>query len=588
MCGLAFTLVFDPLGGPYLARGVVRDLARRIEGTMKTKKLLTLGIFAGALSFGCSADDNDPATHVKYLDDAAKKEAAIDRLSQFFEGAMSRNNNKTKSPDVQKVIEVAAAPLAKTYVAGGLDEKTRKKLIKLLSDMRDNRATPAYVKALKEYSKGGEEDLRASADALENIAEAGDTVDPAAKEALWEGFSKYSPSAAHMAEPTKSLMNAILRIKDPAYGPKALEALAKPVSDSPDSQLDEVQFHQLVALRTIKELHYGAAADNVVKVMLSPAKAGLGATANATLMAIPKEAEASLLKAFNGDAAFKDLVAAAPNGLGNIIVADSISWISRPAGKAAILGSLAKTTDDTERGAYAQQVTRFPADANLGQGFRAAYTKFAPGLKLEKLSPPVFARAIWIKSASYLFDPTLVPMILKEVGGTKGDSDESAMMQNYGLDTITKLMDKSQLADAEKVVKKIYSTKEQEMYNASAKIVTQCDKDAACYAKVLDEPVQQTPASVIRATKAAWMAGVYGNAETKKALVAKVDKIKQRDVRQAVVEVVDRLAPAGDADTASAFDKIVEADVKTGNKALIEADDAVVKVAQRLRARALP
>ncbi len=553
---------------------------------MKSKMLLTLGLFAGALSFGCGGNEEDPATHVKYLEDKAKKESAIDRLSLFFEGAMSSNNNNRKSDGVKKIIDLSAGPLAKTYNEGGLDEKTRKKLIKLLADMRSTNASPAYVKALKDYTKGGEDDLRASADALENMAEAGDTIDPAAKEALWEGFAKYSPSAAKMAEPTKSLMNAILRIKDPAYGPKAMEALAKPVTESPDSQLDEVQFHQLVALRTIKELRYGAAADAVVKVMLSPSKAGLGATANATLMAIPKEAEVSLLKAFNGDAAFKDLVSAAPNGLGNVIVADSISWISRPQGKAALLAALAKTSDVTEQGAYSQQITRFPTDAKLGDGFRAVYKKLAPGLKLEKLTPPVYARSIWVKSAAYLFDPTIVPMLLKEISGSKGD--EAPSMQNYGLDTISKLMDKSQLDATEKVVKKLFTAKEQEMFSASAKIVQQCDRDAACYAKVLDEPIQQNPASVIRAVKAAWMSGVYGNADTKKALVAKVDKIKQRDVRQTVVEVIDHLAPSGDADTAKAFDKLVEADVKSGNKALIDADDAVVKVAQRLRARAIP
>ena len=58
--------------------------------------------------------------------------------------------------------------------------------------------------------------------------------------------------------------------------------------------------------------------------------------------------------------------------------------------------------------------------------------------------------------------------------------------------------------------------------------------------------------------------------------------------RLAVVEAIDQLAPHGDTAAADALDKIVASDTKNGDKSVLMADDAVVKVALRLRARAAP
>jgi hypothetical protein len=55
-----------------------------------------------------------------------------------------------------------------------------------------------------------------------------------------------------------------------------------------------------------------------------------------------------------------------------------------------------------------------------------------------------------------------------------------------------------------------------------------------------------------------------------------------------VCEAIDYLAPKGDPAIADKLDKLVEADTATGDKSLLMGDDVVVKVSQRLRARALP
>jgi sulfur relay (sulfurtransferase) DsrF/TusC family protein len=56
----------------------------------------------------------------------------------------------------------------------------------------------------------------------------------------------------------------------------------------------------------------------------------------------------------------------------------------------------------------------------------------------------------------------------------------------------------------------------------------------------------------------------------------------------AIVEAIDDLAPKGDVSAADALDKIVASDTKANDPKLRMADDPVVKVALRLRARAAP
>jgi hypothetical protein len=68
-------------------------------------------------------------------------------------------------------------------------------------------------------------------------------------------------------------------------------------------------------------------------------------------------------------------------------------------------------------------------------------------------------------------------------------------------------------------------------------------------------------------------------------LLRRVDKVKDASARLAIVEAIDALSPGGDAGAADALDKIVSSDTTAGDKNVLMADDSVVKIALRLRAR---
>ncbi|MGH7284953.1 MAG: hypothetical protein ACRELY_25785 [Polyangiaceae bacterium] len=534
------------------------------------------------------ADENDPKTWVKRLDDPAQRAGAIKRLSQFFEDAMTDSGKKRTDPKVMAVLDVIVDPLTKTYLAGNLDDKTRVELVKSLADMQDQRTAPALAKAFNDFEPGkNDDDVRYAADGVSQLAKLGKATDPAMIEALWKCFVKFQPSKAKSINLVTNLHNAVLAVKSPTYGPGAVAMLAAPVDvNSTDSQLDQLQFWQMTAIQVIKDLKFAPAAKPLVKVLLTPTKGDLRATANAAILAIAKDAEPVLISALNNtDPDLGKMASDMPDKAGIAVLSDSISWLSRPAGKAALLAELPNADTDTNRTVIAQSLTRYPAKADITQALLATYKQLPPDAKLKTPSEP-FARPVLAQVTASLYDTSLTSWVTKEVTAAKGD--EGASMQVFGLEAAVKLMTKAQEKEVGDAVMKFWAPKEQELYKAAAAVVDKCNADASCYVKVLDQPISEAPASSMAAVKACWMAAVYGNDQTKKDLVAHVEKVTEPAARLALVEAIDHLAPNGDNATADALDKIVASDEATGNKDLMAGDDAVVKVSQRLRARANP
>jgi hypothetical protein len=152
-------------------------------------------------------------------------------------------------------------------------------------------------------------------------------------------------------------------------------------------------------------------------------------------------------------------------------------------------------------------------------------------------------------------------------------------------------MQAPQLNAVKDLVNKEGTDLEKNKYKLAAQVVQKCGGDVNCYVKVLDDPIPSSPPTAAEtAVKASWMAAEYGagNAGVRAALVDRVEKVQQPGARLALAEAIDYLAPQGDPGAADKLDKLVDADRSKGDKSLLMGDDVVVKVAQRLRARALP
>jgi hypothetical protein len=542
-------------------------------------------------------DDNDPKTWVKRLDDPAQRANAIKRLTQFYEDGMTRASNKADAPEIKALLDTIVDPLTKTYTAGGLDEKTRVDLMKSLAEMHDARTEPAIAKALKDFESGKTDDeTRVACESINFMSKAGVKLDQTVIDELWNVFARFQISKTNSERLYHAIQDAVLQVKDPSYADKAIEKLKGVVPPNPsvDVQKDQLMWWQLTSVRLLSELQAPKAVKPLIVAMLTNTKTStLGATIQFALLKMAKTSEPELIKAINaGD---PDYVAAEKSWGDNDktwvgVIAEVLAVIGRAPGRDAMLTLLPTVTDDTSRTELAQALPQMPNDPRSEPAFLDAYKKLswdASDALLGALKPRI---ALAQQSAKF-YGPKLLDWLLKE---TKGAPDYSARI--IQLEAEAKLMTPDRKADVAAALANLKKetpadgfAKVQQMYDAIASALDKCTTNASCYMGILDEPIPSVPPTAYyKQVKATWMSVIYGGgnaAGTRGQLLSKVDKVHNAGARIALCEAIDELAPQGDAAAADALDKIVAADVKSGDKELIATDNAVAQVAWRLRVR---
>lgn len=553
-----------------------------------------LGVALAATSLTACADENDPATWVKRLDDPAQRTPAIKRLGEFYGDALNNAPDKAKAREdakVKSVLDVVVEPLAKQYLAGNLDEKTRKELIKTLGDMADPRAAQAFAKALTDYEPGkNDDDVKFAAQATTSLAKQGKLTDQGLIDALWTCFSKFQISKAKSINLVTDLTTAIITAKHPSWGPKAVEKVSQPFNPSPDDKFanDQFEFTQGTSIRVIGLTKFAGGVKPLVTALLTPSKASMRNAIRNALLKMPKEAEGALTAALKGsDADNNVLYKTYPNGAGIVMLSEPLAYLSRPATRDALLETVNATDDDTIQTIVALNLVHFPKDPNVQKAFLATYNKVDPQTSVQLGGG--FGRAVMLSAASHFYDPSMVDFFLKEVATAKGTSADA--VQAAGILSAIRVMGvarKDAVNDAiEKTLGKGPAT-EKDLFKGAAGVLDKCKEDANCYVSFLDQPIPSAADGRFAFTKACYMAAAYGNDATRGIMISKVDKVKDPGIRLAMAEAVEFLAPKGDVSASDAFDKIVDADAASGNKSLLMADDALAKVSLILRSRATP
>lgn len=540
-------------------------------------------VIASTCLAGC-ADENDPKTWVKRLDDPAQRAPAIKRLDEMFNAAMGSASNNREDPKVKAVIDDSVEALAKTYTAGGLDDKTRKDLIKLIADMGDPRGAPALAKAFKDYEPGkNDDDVKFAAQGSSRLSTTGKLTDQNLVDALWDCFAKFRPSQAKSINLVKDLQSAVKTVKHPSWGPKAVALLAAPITDpkNPEQGMDQLQFWQLTAVQLIGDTKFTAGVSPLVKVLMTPTKKDLIFPVRLALHKMPKEAEPELIKALKGEGDYAKLAEAYPEKAYVPLIAEPLAYISRPTGLAAILDALSSASTDQNRTMLATYLTYFPTEPRLVKAYTDAYAKVAPNAAIPLMGGSN-GHAILAGSAANFFDPSLTEWLLKEVANAKGEAADA--MPVSALPAAMKLMTVEQSKAVGDAVNKIAGQAiEKDMYKNASGVLDKCKKDLACYLAVLDSPVPSAPpAAKMGHVKAVWMSVELHDGSTKTKLLERVEKVKDGSVRLALLEAIDTLSPQGDKAAADKLEKLVETDAAAGNKA---GTDEMYRIALKLRSR---
>lgn len=541
---------------------------------------------------GC-ADESQPETWVKRLEDPVKRPSAIKRLVQFFEDAMTRANKNREDASVKALLDKIVEPLSKTYVEGKLDDKTRIDLAKFLADTRDVRAKGAWIKACSEFAKGGE----ASEDDLRWVAPAiGAAKLEDAAEALGQAFVKLQAGTQKGSQAYKNVSEAMLALKSPSWKTLLLERINRPM-EKPAGRGDESkvaayqneQFWQVTAAQILGELRDKDAVRPLLKVVMTPSKADVAATASTALMKIGPQAVPTLILAMTGQDAdivdyAKSQSGGSPEQASSYVrtAAVVLGAIGRAEAAAPITTTLEAADSDVNRAVLARELTKLPQTAENEKAFQAAYDKLSP---TALIPPGTNARQQLVEAASHFYDASLVPWLLKQVKDAKGGENEKGVVQTAALVSSIKLATKAQLADVKAAVDKEGTQIEKDALALATDVVGKCDEVVACYLAKVQESAAQTEKSQFIGIKAAYMLGVLGNEQTPMAIVQALPKVRNAAVRFSAVAAIDHLVRANGAAVADALQKIVDENKAKDDRDLMQADAPVKEIIHRLRAR---
>ncbi len=532
-------------------------------------------LLAVGMGSGCT-DEAAPATWVKRLDEVAKRSDSVQRLSQMFEDRMSKSGSDRSKPEVTEFSKLVTPALVTVAGTPGLDEKTRMATIKLLSDMRDAAAFPAFAKVLAAGSLATPEEIRDASSAIAALAKSGVAVPANVADELWARFASSKPSTLKSIQAVRALTDAVVSVKAPSYAPKAAAMLRLPVGATPTDRTDALEYAQSTAAHVLGALKAPDGARALVACLLDPAKGGAAPTFIAALRKTPGASELALLGALNGsDAEYLALTSALQDGKWRAMIAEALSSISRPAGRDAVIAVLDRTTDPADRAALTLTLVNFPVSKGSVDAFIASFKK----IPADSLMGAANARALLATVSASLMDPALVSFLSKEIADAKGDfADE---FKKSALVAVSKLMGPEDVAAVGALVAKhaAADSSEKKFYDTCASALATAKKDPAANIALLLQTAGTTTAGTMSpALKAAWNAGMYGNDNTRADLVQAYTSGKALTLP--TLTAIDHLAPSGDDISATALEGAVGK--RPGVAAL---DDAAAKLADKLRAR---
>jgi HEAT repeat protein len=578
--------------------------ARRSTPLLRSLAVGFVTASALAFSTGCG-DENDPETHVKKLDDPATLPGAVNRLVQFFEDAMTRDNKDRNGPNVKPLLDKIIEPMTQKCVAGDLDERTNSKLIKFISDTRDPRGEACLIKALKDYKPDStEEDIRWAARAV------GAMKSKAAAGPLFDVFTKMKPSKPKASTIYLDVHNALVEVNDPSWEPQLITLLGHPINDTKDvATLKDEIFWQSTAAKLLGLQRSEKAVVPLLKVMLSPLKADVAQNAIYALTRIGKSAVQPTISLLQGEskelveyAKVENLKGAGDKPSSEQIKAASSTYVStaalvlatigRQESAAPLLAALDKA-EDVPRAIIARELTKLPKSPQILAAFEQAYEKTPVTLSIP---PGMNARPMLAEQVGYFFDPSVVPWIVKTALETKGEEADVAPVRDASLLTALKLATADQFVEIDKLFSArttgddgkpttVGKSFENE-YKLAKDIATTCGAKVDCYLGKLGEPAAQAKETQFQGLKAAYMVGVLGKPEDRQKIVDLFPKLTNAAVRFISVTVVDSLSPKGDVELAGTLQKIVDDGEESKDQSRISGNAPFKAVIYRLNARA--
>ncbi len=580
---------------------------------------LPTGLVVATTLVGCR-DENDPATYVADLSDPGKQTAAMKRLIQFYEDAMTKDKKNRQGPAVKPILDKIVEPMTKLCTdAKDLQERTRSTLVKFLADSQDPRATPCLVKTLTDYKQGtNEEDVQ---QVMRSISQ---TKNKDTADAVVKVFSMIKVSDPKAALIYPDVMEATLVVATSAHEDTFIKLIEAPV---PDDEKDTAgiknqTFWQGISCRVLGNLRSVKAVKPLIKAILTPNKSnGLSADiANNALTALvkigkpaigPAQAllqgkDADLIK-YSTEQNLKDPPKEAKDLEKYKKAAEKahISWAAQILGalgredSVAPLLSAIDGADDSTKAVIALQLPSLPNSDQTVTAFKSIYESTKLDTNLPNGSP---AKPALADAASGFVDASFVPWMLKQAADMKakveGDQETIDQIKQITFQTSMKLMKPEQVVDVEA----LYHTKVavegkpnestelgkayEKEFKLSKAVLEKCKTDAKCYLEVMTLPGSQNKEGQFTGIKAGYMVMIFGKPDIKAAVVDALPKLQNAAVRFVALTVIDELSPKGDKEIADKLQSIADKAIASKDQEAIGLNGPFKDVIARLNARA--
>jgi len=555
-----------------------------------------------AVVAGCE-DENQPEYYTKRLNDPALRPAAVKRLVQFFEDAMTRADKKRDDPKVKELLDKIVPPLTKTYMESQGDDRTKAEILKLLADTRDVRAKDAWIKALKDYQPNvSEPEAKSAIQAIADVK----VTDQAAMDAIIGVFVKLEASSPKGQLIYLDFKNAMVEIASPSWKPQLLERLNRPMEmvSQADKGTNEdkirayqnEQFWQTTAAELLGIIKASDAVKPLFKTVLDPNKADVAATAIMAMVKIGKDSMNVLIDSLLG----KD---AEVNEFAKTVIKDKkevevtvvrsaalvIGTLGRADGVTPLLTALGKadSKDYITRAILARELAKLPASPESLKAFIDVMQNTPASAVIPPGAPAV---ATLEESIASYYDSSVIDVLIKLGNDVKGEADDKQVVRDAALTTIIKLMRKEQVPAVEKLIsdwapKENDSKLEKEAFRKAKGLLDACGDKVECYLAKIEEAAVQEKDQQFVGIKATYMLGILGNDSTRMEITKRLQNIKNPAIKYAAVQAIDHLAPSGDKAVADEMKRIMAANIAKGDRNLILGDNPVKQVMFRLLAR---
>lgn len=575
---------------------IARRIAPLLSSLLMGAATISGVTLAGSVVVGC-ADENDPSTWVKRLDDPATRVQAVSRLVQFYEDKMTKDKGDRNGPEVKPLLETIVAPMTERCVKGEMDDRTNSKLIKFLADTRDPKAEACYMKVLKEYKPDQtEDDVRAVCRAV------GAMKLKSAAGPLMETFTKLKASKPKAQTTYRDVYDAMVALSDPSWEPQLITLLGQAFDEKDKAAATDNMFWQQTSAVILGNLHSANAVKPLIKMLLAPPKAAAHIDAILSLVKIGKPSIAptvALLKGEDKDLAeyAKGEALKAAAGDKNAEKAASTAYVATAALILATIGrdetaqplieAIGKSDSDVAKAIMARELTKIPKSPQVITAFETTVDKLPIALSIPNSRGG--AREVLLDKAADFYDAGVLPWVLKNVKEMKGEENDLAPIREAAYAGMLKVVKQDQL----KVIDDIGAMKSgdhsvskgfEKEYKQAKELLASCGDGVDCYLTRLGQPV--TDANQFGAIKSAYMVGVLGDAAAAKKIVDMLPKMSHPAVRFASITAVDSLLPKGDAAIATQLQKIVDDAIEKKDQEKIRLNSPLKTVIYRLNARA--